>query len=321
MREGVVIINPLAGALAHYSRELRDSLEGHFRHVEVLSIEEPSLSGKSKFYWLFQYLRTLVKARRFSGFDVIVTWPVLGYLDVILLRVCRLRDCHLVVHDPKPLVSAVGYNSFVAKVADRVGGVCIIAHSETAEKELREVFKRLTIRKLLHPILRVGIPRSRSPQKDLTVRVLGQYKISRDLQVMEKLASNPEFESVKFEIVGRGWPDVPGWSKESQFVSESRLEELLASATAVVIPYSRFYQSGIAIRALENLCPVVGPLNSSLREVFEERLRLLADSSDWATSLRYAIELNTESLLQMRTSYQSLVERDVESIWGLGARQ
>jgi hypothetical protein len=129
------------------------------------------------------------------------------------------------------------------------------------------------------------------------IRVLGQFKQDRDLEVLQSLAA--EFNSeCDLEIAGRGWPTVEGWRVDSRFVSEQELDELVRSSDAIVIPYKRFYQSGIAIRALEAGTPIVGRAATSLADLYGSDSRLLVSdelvdgdtrSQSWPAAVRHAL--------------------------------
>ena len=79
-------------------------------------------------------------------------------------------------------------------------------------------------------------------------------------------------------------------------MTEDEMEALILSADVIVIPYKKFFQSGIAIRSVEHGIPVVGPKASSLTELFGSDSRLLADDgrrrtgeSRWAEAVRWAV--------------------------------
>lgn len=70
------------------------------------------------------------------------------------------------------------------------------------------------------------------------------------------------------ELVGRGWPHLPGWTTRDEFVPEEEFSELVASSAAVMLPYRHFFQSGVAVRAAEAGVPVIGPAEGQLSEMF-----------------------------------------------------
>jgi hypothetical protein len=80
-------------------------------------------------------------------------------------------------------------------------------------------------------------------------------------------------------------------------VSESELDELIQSSDAIVIPYKRFYQSGIAIRALELGTPIVGRADTSLSGIYGKSSKLLVrgleseggDTHAWRAAVEYAV--------------------------------
>ena len=120
---------------------------------------------------------------------------------------------------------------------------------------------------------------------------------------------------VDLEVVGRGWPDLPGWNVDSRFVSELELDELVKSSDAIVIPYVRFFQSGIAIRALESNTPVVGRAATSLADLYGQESRLLlredpqtglVDDRAWADAVRYAVTDGRDETIRAALAYQSV---------------
>jgi hypothetical protein len=58
----------------------------------------------------------------------------------------------------------------------------------------------------------------------------------------------------------------------------------------VLIPYRRFFQSGIAIRCLEREIPVVGPAGSSLEDLYgSDSALLVTHVDDWTRAVEHAI--------------------------------
>ncbi|AZZ51155.1 hypothetical protein C1I64_03255 [Rathayibacter festucae DSM 15932] len=131
---------------------------------------------------------------------------------------------------------------------------------------------------LPHPIRNVS-----PPQEDLergsAVRVLGQFKPDRDTALLEAIAAAGP-KGAALEVWGRGWPKITGWDVHDGYVSEERLDELIRTAGAILIPYRRFYQSGIAMRALECRVPFVGPSESSLADLYGPASPLLVAPGD-----------------------------------------
>lgn len=252
----LVIVNPLAAALQHYTAQLEKMLARVGIASTVLAVTEPSVSGGGRMQWLQQYLRALREARKLRkrGARIVVTWPVLGHIDRLLVPfVTGSRQAVIVMHDPRPLVRAVGYGRGAVILADLIAAPnSLIVHSDLAADEMPG--RRDTITRLPHPL--VSEVSSRALPTQPVVRVLGQWKPDRDLELLRDLASL--LSGVSLEIIGRGWPPVDGWAVRDEFVPEVELDRLLRSSTAVLIPYRRYYQSGIAARAIELAVPVVG---------------------------------------------------------------
>ncbi|MGR6971718.1 hypothetical protein ACU639_19400 [Streptomyces cynarae] len=189
---------------------------------------------------------------------------MLGYLDIVCVRMLFGRRGFVVLHDPDPLVRAVGYGRVLKWLARRLN--CpVVTHSEEATRVVaRHGLQRIVC--VPHPVLVQSS--TKRPTELRSVYVLGQYKPDRDIELMESVARELPAEMI-LRVAGRGWPDVAGWSVDNRFISEGEMETILSGAsTVVLVPYRRFFQSGIAMRALENLVPVVGPADSSLAAIF-----------------------------------------------------
>lgn len=301
----VLIINPLGAALAHYTSALESNLREAGRATETLTFLEPSRSGRSSWRWVVDYARALRSARNrargSSASRILITWPVLGHLDLLLCRVLlgAHATAHVILHDPRPLVSARGYSRLARSLGNLVRGRHgFVLHCGAALREVRRQGLPWNPPILPHPVL-PDIDQSASGMVgDVrpVVRVLGQYKADRDLDLLAGLAERLS-SRVRLEIVGRGWPTIPGWNVREGFVDEATLGELIATSAAIVIPYTRFYQSGIAVRSLEAGTPFVGPRDSSLASLYSVESPLLVGDCEGMTR-DARLDLWTEAVLE-----------------------
>ncbi|MDT0168126.1 glycosyltransferase [Pseudarthrobacter sp. BRE9] len=323
----VHIVNPLGGALAHYTSALESVLRGAGVRVTVSSVLEPSMAGTGRMAWLAKYAALLFRAGRNSsrGNRTVVVWPVLGFVDLILARLLSGKMTSVVYHDPKPLVRAIGTGKVSAALVSSIPFLCeVIVHSETAAQSMRSAGLGKTQVLLRHPMF---APRedARATQtrknRRPVLRVLGQYKQDRDLEVLRLLSSDLR-EQFELEIVGRGWPDIEGWRVDARFVSELELDELVRGSDAILIPYKRFYQSGIAVRALEWGTPVVGRAGTSLDGLYGEGSRLLVAEDDndggldvaaWSSAIRYAVTAGGQEAAEASRHHFDDVLADWES--------
>jgi len=298
----VVVVNTLGGALQHYTRGLVGSLEQSVGRVSVAHVDEPSVTGDSGLGWVCRYVGALWSARRTvrrSGARVVVTWPVLGHLDRLVMRVVlgRRVDSALIMHDPRPLVHGRGYGRLSRRIGAFARDVRVVVHSDAARDALTEDCPDLTPDLLPHPVSprAVGSGADRVPDRPVVrvpdrpvVRVLGQYKPDRDLDLLVRIGERLG-DSHRLEVIGRRWPAVRGWTVTNEFVSEERLDELMATADAVLVPYRRFFQSGIAVRALELGTPAVGPAGSSIADLYPDDRYLAGDSAaSWCDAIAAA---------------------------------
>ncbi len=291
-QRSLMVLNPLGAALKHYESEVLSVL-GEKGRCETTSILEPSANGKSSYSWLYNYIRALVSVRKNSkSQELLVLWPVLGYWDIVIFWLLGIKRVSLIMHDPRPLVKARGYSSVARFIASTFrGSTVLVAHSPRAAGVLETDAPQLPVKLLPHPILLPILEGSTERRSKPVIRVLGQYKRDRDLRALRAIGIDLG-SSAQLQIQGRGWPAVEGWDVVEGFVPEGQLVTMFAKSDALVIPYKNFYQSGIAIRALEAGVPFVGPRDSVLGDVLGPDSRLLVSGDDpslWSEALQFAV--------------------------------
>ncbi|MFJ3034739.1 hypothetical protein ACIPC2_10015 [Curtobacterium pusillum] len=312
----VIVVNTLGGALRHYTVGLVASIGASGARVSVDHVDEPSRTGGSGLGWVRRYVLALWSARRSarrSGARVIVTWPVLGHLDRLIVRVVlgRAVESSLVMHDPRPLVPARGYGRVARWIADRCR-VEVVVHSGTAAVALAEDCPDLVPVLLPHPV----VPRAATAPKQASggrpvVRVLGQFKPDRDLELLAEIGAQLG-DTHRLEITGRRWPAVDGWSVTDEFVSEERLDDLMATADAVLVPYKRFFQSGIAIRSLELGTPAIGPAGSSIADLYpDDRYLPSGSGASWCAAITTATSADPDETRELA----ALADRACREAW------
>lgn len=306
----ILIINPLGSALAHYTDELEDQLSSIGVEFETIDFPEPSQNGQTRRRWIRQYLSAVRKASRRHDCYTLVTWPALGMLDLVILRVLGIRRGAIVFHDPKPLVRAVGYGK-ISQLAAALGKrIDKIVHSSAALEDAREHLGMSNATLLPHPVAKSQSPPE--PRTSTAIRVLGQYKQSRNLTALRTLAASDIASEYELQIIGRGWPAVEGWSTDDRFVDEDELDRLVRTSSAVLIPYERFYQSGIAVRCLEQGTPFVGPAGTSLEEIVGADSDILVRAEDWVSAVRLAVEMPQQELSELLSTYRSRTRSEYE---------
>ncbi len=251
------------------------------------------------------------EARQNSRSTVIQTWPVLGYWDFVISRlILRHLSLLIVLHDPHPLVYAKGYGRMARWMASRsVVAATPIVHSSLAADVVRAHTGLPDIIQLPHPMFPPEKRRTRSDNK-VIIRVLGQYKADRDLNSMEQLAAEGPSDW-RYEAIGRGWPPVAGWTVTDRFVNEKEFDALVESSSAIIIPYKRFFQSGVAMRSLELATPVIGPARSSLRPLLGDKYPWLVADSRWLPAIESALSADSDDLLRLAKD----IYRHVQSEW------
>jgi hypothetical protein len=305
------LANPLGAGLAHYTESLDHVLRTCGVATCRVDVIEPSSADYGRVRWLCEYV---VRVRRRITQErpdaLVAAWPAVGYWDLVVLTLVagRRRPVYLVMHDPQPLVYARGYGRTAKALARRLGRPVIVAHSPDAVRTIVDDAGMPRVIEALHPML---LPRRAPPVGGArrNIRVLGQFKIDRDVAGLERLAANapPDW---RLEIIGRGWPSIDGWDIRSEFVAESHFDELVRTSHAVLIPYSRFFQSGVAIRALEWGVPVVGPYASSLQIALGDDCRWLVRDGDWMSAVAAAVQEDRDQVSARARDLYDRVIRD-----------
>jgi hypothetical protein len=310
VRSPVLVYNPLPAALRHFETELVSVLAttGHeIIRVPVGSAEIGHGGAADRMRAACRDLLGRLQTSRIPG-HVVVCWPVLGLAEPALWATASAQTrVTVLVHDPVPLRRQVGMGT-AARTLGRLGAnhprVTVAVHSTPAATALRE-FGWPAPAQLPHPLL----PRLVELAADRDViLVCGQYKPARDLRLLERLAAPLKDAGLRPVIRGRGWPQVAGWEVDEGFLSEDALDESLAESAAVLIPYAHFFQSGVAVRALELGVPVVGPRHEFLADLMGQDWPGLVDSEDpaiWAHAASDVIEQSDvvqHRLVELRAS-------------------
>lgn len=284
----IQIVNPLGAALAHYSLELQSVLNAAGAQSEITSQVEPGLSGRSRLHWIvahFANVRRAATKSRGKGL-IISTWPVLGYFDLALNRLLGGNRIWLVVHDPSPLTRSVGLGRFGQLVLRCAKLHRIICHSTKAAKSIADQSGDRDVVLLPHPMAALRSERKRTAVS--RILVIGQYKSDRDLELLLHVG-NHLHEAADLRIAGRGWPNLRYWNVKDGFLSEAEFCAEIASASVVLIPYRRFFQSGVAVRCVEMGVPFIGPKGSSLDELVGPDSVMVQDIDDrdaWVQAIR-----------------------------------
>jgi glycosyltransferase involved in cell wall biosynthesis len=326
MSQPVSLYNPLPNALSHYEAALVDVLTAtgtRCHSATAPSIEVHGRSVQQRASAALGDLSAHLRSTRRDG-HVIVCWPTYGLLEpVFWLPTSSRCAVSVIVHDPRPLRRQVGMGRVARALggfAVRFGPVRVVVHSQAAARQLKAFgWERLNV--LPHPLCRPRTP-SESGQEARTVLVCGQYKPARDLDLLDVLGPLLRERGYRTRVAGRGWPKISGWEVDDQFLSEIELDEYIRGSAAVVIPYARFYQSGIAVRALELGVPVVGPHHPFLEDLFGvgwPGLIPIGDAAAWADGVD-RVTRSSAGLTASASAFRDRCEREWADYLGGGVR-
>jgi hypothetical protein len=290
----IELFNPLPATLTHYEQALSHALRDVAGvRVTRVGIErhEGSFAGR-----LVRQLVTRLVAGRRHGTPLVVLWPSFGLWDPLSWSLAtRRRRVLVVIHDPEPLRLQHGYGRVARRVAGlaRRGSVTVVAHSAPAQEALRE--RGWDAVRLPIPLLPTGPMASREGG---CVLVLGQHKPTRSLAVLTELSEAAELAG-KREVWGRGWPEVAGWDVHNVFLSEAEFREVLCRAQCLVLPYTKFFQSEVTLRALEAGVPVAAARHSFLEELLGPDWPGFVGVDGWAPAVERARQISTERVLAL----------------------
>ena len=230
-----------------------------------------------------------------AGGPNLVAWPLLGWWEMPLWRHPSHKTL-IIMHDPAPLARQHGLSPLAAHTSARLLGPKwphLVTMSPEARSIAAKYFDSEQIHSAPHPM---RAPGPRGPASlGRTVLVLGQCKPARDLDVMAAIAPALLAAGWSPTVAGRGWPPIPGWRVIDRFLIEGDFQKLLVSAAVVLLPYQHYFQSGVALRALECGLPVVGRETGFLKSVLGPGFPGAVDDWDDPGSWLKAIEEATAS--------------------------
>lgn len=303
----VLLVNPLPSALGHYESALRRTLRDAGVTAEVSGATSVEVDG-GRWQRIARLARLLWERARFrtTADAVVVLWPAIGFLDVFTwILASRRVNIVIVVHDPTPLRRQVGLSAHSRRLAKSLvkrSRVTLVFHTRLAA-DVFSTDQRET------PTLRHPVVASEAPgRSDGALRVLGQYKPARDLAAIERLAAAPP----PLQILGRGWPRLAGWDVSDRYLEEDELHRALETARAVAIPYTAFFQSGIAARAFELGVPVVARPHEHIQEMYGDDWPGLVVADDWLSAEARAAAVDRELILRRARAYAQLAGREWE---------
>ena len=297
----VFVANPLPAALRRYSDALADNIRAAGVEVVDLNLRSMEIGTAGRRERLRSLVLSLADRLRVVGRSpgvIICVWPGFGLLEPAMWALASTRhQVAIVYHDPVPIRKQFGY-SWVSRIAFRIcvrffKKIRILAHSELAQVDIQREFG-VESTFVPHPFRMSRSETSVTAERPV-VTVLGQFKPERTLEPPNQIASGNAGKDFELRIVGRGWPSVEGWSVEDRFVSEEEFSVCISESACVVIPYERFYQSGVAARCLEHRTPVLAPRHENIAWLFGPAWPgLVGDDDDWSAKLTEVVRLDPD---------------------------
>jgi hypothetical protein len=314
------LFNPLPRTLGHYEEALRETLG---RLGVAATTFSPAPATDSSVSHLARGRAHLAGVRRTRAEErLIVLWPAFGWLEPAIWE--GARGCRVIFHDPAPIRRQYGYGR-LARAAGRValdhGGPGLICHSEAAREEVMRAVGPVREPALcLHPIVWPAVEEAAAmaPLSAPIVLVAGQFKPTRDVDLLSALGPELRESGFRPRIVGRGWPELAGWEVRDGFLSEADFDLELRAASVLLVPYRRYWQSGVALRALENGTDVVGARTEFLAKVLgADHPGLIGgdpDASAWLSAIEATVD-GSSRLAERRRVYKDAVDESWASLF------
>lgn len=301
----IAIVNPLPTALAHYAKEIDAVLQAVGQ--PSYRLPTPSVESAGRTPPVLRTARTLLSrlSVRAVADDVLVLWPAFGLFDPVTFR-GRRAPTWLIVHDAVPLRRQFGMRAWAGSLGRRAlsDRLRVVVHSEPARKIMEQ--RGWPVSLAPHPILP---PSESTTTRGDTVRVLGQWKPARSPEPLASLAAERTLDGRR-EILGRDWPDVPGWRVDARFLSETEMDDRIAESGSVVIPYDRYFQSGVAVRCLERGTPVAGHRHPFLTDLYGADWPGIVVDDEWSLAVERA---SREAADAVRIRHEAYWARCVEA--------
>ncbi|MGX7724531.1 hypothetical protein [Rhodococcus sp. 5G237] len=250
-------------------------------------------------------------ATRHQNQVILVVWPLFGYLDIITwIFLAKRNHVILIHHDPTPLRAQLGHSRPAKRAFSWISSrfhITALCHTRHAAEALWDN-SRVKAIIASHPL---SVPSTEGPEgaEEAAVRVLGQYKEARTLWPLVAIAASWENLRAPLEIHGRQWPSVDGWFVSDKFLPEQEFDHLIKTAGCIVVPYSNFFQSGVAVRAFESGVPVVAPRHEHIEELFgEDWPGFVQDDEDWPQAVRRVLALDKQTIYDRRHHATKIID-------------
>jgi len=309
--------DPIPTVQARYRRELAETLAGVGTTASLAHWSRPVEGMPGALGTVRMGLNCLwntVRAR-LARQPLLQLWPSLGLLEARGWA-SRRHARWVLFHDPSPLRRQHGFSDRSRRWARRAPAATrptLLVQSRAALDVVREALPAHPAVLTMHPILDEQRLVAKTPRP--SVVVAGQFKPARDLDLLADLGPRLRRAGWTTTVVGRGWPPVEGWDVDDRFVSEDELDDLLGSAWALLLPYREYFQSGVAVRALENGTPTVGEATPFLADLLPEHEALRVPVGAGAEAYVAALSHVTDDPAPMQAAFRDYRDRARRS-WG-----
>lgn len=323
----LTIVNPLGRALAHYNTQVVQTLSRLGAAADPIA-DYVALDGEAPKLTRARAHLGAVSAARRAPRRALVLWPAFGYLEPALWRGSR-ELATIVMHDPEAMRRQHGYGPIGRRLGRwglRGRQVRMVCHTHSAAAAVARTLGITPPSVVLHPIRTADL--GAAPDADGTgaadgnaepvVLVAGQFKPSRDVNLLATLGPQLRRRGYRPRIVGRGWPTIAGWERHDRFLTEEEFLGSIRAAHVVLVPYRAYWQSGVAVQALEQATPAVGYRTEFLQYLHGDSHPGYVNGfavEEWLAAIeRTAFPTDQAAIEASRIAYQTKVDESWQTL-------
>jgi glycosyltransferase involved in cell wall biosynthesis len=204
----------------------------------------------------------------------------------------------LMLHDPRPHSGdEVSRLPLLGRAIARVGeltSACIVLHSERLLDQVRPLLRRLPIGVVPHGANMAASPMPVPPGRQLLLfgRLFAYKGVDTALDAFQQLPCG--MSDVTMVVAGQGplgkaASGMRNVEVRNEYIAEDEVEELLANARVVLLPYKDATQSGVGLQALARGVPCVVSAAGGLPDLAEDIAPTLVVPPDDPARLAQAI--------------------------------
>jgi hypothetical protein len=100
--------------------------------------------------------------------------------------------------------------------------------------------------------------------------VAGHFKTTKNLEMLAEVGrlNGTSSRRASLYCAGHGWPRILGWARNAGVLSDAEFDQQIGASSAILIPYEKYSQSEVMIRAFMLGVPVIGLEHEQLSDLY-----------------------------------------------------